>query len=81
MATRIRFEREIADLQTAQFMLVLSRKGYDERKNDCKFKKGDPPIKYWDCEMKGVTLPKNSDVQKVSERHCEIPTKYIQALL
>ena len=69
-------------LATAQFMLVLSKKGFDVKKNDCNFKKGDPPIKYWECAMKGVDQTKiKIIVNEVSEGHCELPRIYIGTFL
>ena len=65
-------------LTGVKFLLVLIAKGYDPDKNDCKFKKSDPPIKYWDCAMQGVTLPGNLDVKKVSEEHCQLPNNYVK---
>jgi subtilisin family serine protease len=67
-----------SNLKAVQFNLVLS----GTKDPDCKFeKKGYPPIKYWVCAMDGKTLPKNLDVKKVSEGHCEIPMKYLNELL
>lgn len=66
-------------LKTKQFYLRLHSETYP----DCTFEKDKeyPPIKHWECAMKGVTLPKNLDVKKVSEGHCDIPKKYVENLL
>ncbi len=65
-----------------KFLLVLGvPKGYEPLKDDCKYKKHDPPIKYWDCAMQGVKLPANLEVKKVSEEHCQLPNKYVKTAL
>lgn len=66
-------------LKIGKFTLVLHKEKYP----DCKFEenKDYPPIKYWECTMAGVTLPKNLDVRKVNEAHCDIPKKYVEILL
>jgi hypothetical protein len=66
-------------LNTKKFTLVLHREKYD----DCNIEKNKsyPPIKHWECAMGKVSLPKNLDVKKVSEGHCEIPKKFVEDLL
>ncbi|MDN3514161.1 MAG: hypothetical protein NG747_07155 [Candidatus Brocadia sp.] len=75
--------RKWADkLGTVKFLLVLSTRGYDPKKNDCStFTWNDPPIKYWDCAMQGVKLPANLEVKKVSEKHCQLPKEFVRSVL
>lgn len=74
------FKRWASKLKTVQFTLVL----HGTKDPDCKFEKGKkyPPIKHWVCAMKkGEILPKNLNVKKVCDAHCEIPARYIEVLL
>ncbi|MFZ0726841.1 MAG: S8 family serine peptidase [Desulfobacterales bacterium] len=68
-------------LGAVKFLLVLSSHGYDPEKNDCRFRKNDPPIKYWDCAAQGVQLPANLEVKKVSAKHCRLPNDCVKIAL